>query len=290
MAFARDAQTQYNSNASGSPYTTWSFSHTCTGTRLILFAFIQTGTQPTSVKYNGVTMTLLTSQNVNGGVFVYYLLAPATGANTVLVTWPTSQSSFAAMTMASYKSANQIAPTIFATSSVSSTSNPSASITTAPDYMWILGIYASGGAVFSGGFSFTAGLSLVSEDNSYAFGDSNGAITPPAAVTCTGHFSGALNYDIILVAVSPLTGTPSLSMLNSASRLISLGSNGNYSKAISLAIMNAASRFATTRKDMSHSVSTYFMNAASRFITLANQAPSWSLIAKNLTSWTDQPK
>lgn len=81
---------------------TWS--HTCAGSNRVLIVGINWGPGSlndstfaiTSVTYNGVAMTLVPSSlthtnNINHGFCVmYYLVAPATGANNVVVTWTNS--------------------------------------------------------------------------------------------------------------------------------------------------------------------------------------------------------
>lgn len=91
MAIAFDAA----SNANNSGNTTWTFSHTCTGSdRLLLIGCaIQYGDTCTisGITYNGVSMTRIgsainnTDSFSNIGATAFYLIAPATGTNTVSV-------------------------------------------------------------------------------------------------------------------------------------------------------------------------------------------------------------
>lgn len=69
---------------------TASYSHTCTGTNLALFVAIDdVNANVTGVTYNGVSMTLLNSvartSTFGSTVYIYYLLSPATGSNTVSI-------------------------------------------------------------------------------------------------------------------------------------------------------------------------------------------------------------
>lgn len=85
MAIAYDTFTSGNYRGAGlSPNT---YSHTCTGSDRILF--VQTysgGSNVTGVTYNGVAMTQLVS--VGGDKYkIWYLLGPATGSNTVSITY-----------------------------------------------------------------------------------------------------------------------------------------------------------------------------------------------------------
>jgi len=66
------------------------YSHTCTGSDRILLVNMWCGASRTisSITYNGVTMTELANLALGGGErnAVYYLVAPATGANNVVIT------------------------------------------------------------------------------------------------------------------------------------------------------------------------------------------------------------
>lgn len=87
MAIAYDNSTYF----AGSAVSSVTESHTVAGTDRILFVYFYWDTSRTvsSVTYGGVAMTAVGTQNDNnGGEFsnTYYLVAPATGANDVVVT------------------------------------------------------------------------------------------------------------------------------------------------------------------------------------------------------------
>lgn len=72
---------------------TASFSHTCTGSNRILFvATTTTGADITGVTYNSVALTQIGTSKSDGTrtIQLWYLIAPATGANTVALTGATS--------------------------------------------------------------------------------------------------------------------------------------------------------------------------------------------------------
>lgn len=76
--------------------TSCSWSHTCTGTNLILFAIFNLGgvgdMTGFAATYNGVAMTLWQTVVSSGKVLaICYLIAPATGAHTLAASWTTSQ-------------------------------------------------------------------------------------------------------------------------------------------------------------------------------------------------------
>lgn len=83
MAIAYDASSQ-------STVATWS--HTCTGTNLILFVHVRSGAgNVASMTYNGVAMTYSGLTSLGGEMFTWYLYAPSTGANNIIVVGGGSQ-------------------------------------------------------------------------------------------------------------------------------------------------------------------------------------------------------
>lgn len=98
MAVTFDAQSAVKTDA----ITSITLSHTCTGSnRLLLvgthayFSSSQTATC-TGVTYSGTAMTLVARRRQNGVVSdsvvteLWYLIAPATGANNIVATWSTT--------------------------------------------------------------------------------------------------------------------------------------------------------------------------------------------------------
>lgn len=90
MAVAFDA----TASTSGLLAQTFTFSHTCTGSDRLLVVCIAwtdtsiSGATPSSVTYNGVALTFLTTNSAGIGVNeIWYLIAPSTGANNVVVTF-----------------------------------------------------------------------------------------------------------------------------------------------------------------------------------------------------------
>lgn len=89
MAIAFDA----SAHGTQTNVSSMSWSHTCTGTNLILFLGIQVNANNgiiSTVTYNGVAMTLIGFSQWPGSAVgssaLYYLIAPATGTNTVTIT------------------------------------------------------------------------------------------------------------------------------------------------------------------------------------------------------------
>lgn len=88
MALAIDATSTAKTGNTGTSY---SWSHTCTGTELGLIVVIgSTGDVATAVDYNGVSMTKLGEQqepDTGHKVGMWYLIAPSTGANNINTTF-----------------------------------------------------------------------------------------------------------------------------------------------------------------------------------------------------------
>ena len=89
MAIAFDSGSTFHTTNIASP---WSLSHTNNG-NLMIVAITHSfpdGVTLTTVTYDGIGMTKLSSANfggTQGQLFVYYSTAPSTGANTLSVSW-----------------------------------------------------------------------------------------------------------------------------------------------------------------------------------------------------------
>src|SRR5258708_15819098 len=98
MAIARDTNTN-----GGTATNTWTISHICTGSNLLLLTYLhaQDGDTVTGVTYNGVSMTQLVKKidgsGNNGFLYIYGLLNPATGAHNVVASRSTSTFSILAV-------------------------------------------------------------------------------------------------------------------------------------------------------------------------------------------------
>ena len=86
MAIAHDSTT---TGAGVDGNTNYTFSHTCTGSDLMLMVCVTTNTttDPSGITYNGVAMTKGATKTQSRNGSIWYLANPATGANTVSVTY-----------------------------------------------------------------------------------------------------------------------------------------------------------------------------------------------------------
>lgn len=111
MAIAFDAATSVSGVLTG---TTGTLSHTCSGSERLLLVAVQTtsNVDVTGCTYNGVAMTeLVSSQNVfstTWWISVFYIVAPATGANNIVATCASSVNKY--ISAVSYTGVDQTNP------------------------------------------------------------------------------------------------------------------------------------------------------------------------------------
>lgn len=175
MAIAFDASTTPGSFPTGSS----SWSHTTSGSNRILFVGITSvaGDLVTAVTYAGASMTLIGKATRPGGAvttYLYYRIAPTSGANNVAVTI-TGSVQWAGNAV-SYTGVNQTGqPDSFAQVTASSVTTFTTSTTVVNQNAWLIaGVTLSASPV-------TAGSGTVVRQNlgsdSYAIGDSNGTVS-----------------------------------------------------------------------------------------------------------------
>jgi hypothetical protein len=136
MAIALDTSTQLEESTTA----TESWSHTCSGTdRILLVAvFPANFSTLTGVTYNGVAMTLIASHT---DIFLYKLIAPATGANNIEVTASANRWSAIA---ASFTGCDQEQnPIVQTTGTSSGPTQPSTDITTITPNEMVVDIIAA---------------------------------------------------------------------------------------------------------------------------------------------------
>lgn len=222
MAIARDAHSNAIGDTSAVTSVTWT--HTCSGSNRILFvaAYAESGNTVTGITYSGVSMTLAKSVNLGGlTVYIYVLVAPATGANGVVIHYSGTSGLKFGMA-ASYTGANQTGqPDASNSSAHTPSTSESLSLTTIANNAWIFGLFVddnagtfSGTGAFSVLYQGTGGPTSAGGWNGFSILDTNGPITPAGATT-VGVSSTAAAADTMLVAVSfaPVAATPSTTPL-----------------------------------------------------------------------------
>lgn len=185
MAISFDAAV-HNANV---PITnTLTFSHTCSGSNGILFVgACCSGAQTiTNITYNGVSLTKINSQAYVLGVSeLWYLIAPGTGSNNIVITYsgsaPTADGCAISYAGAAQSGQPDSQGTATAVGNVTDTR------TSIADNCWHVGFFAN----VSNNFSAGAGLTIRSGASNLVVGDNNGVITPAGSNSITGNNTGS---------------------------------------------------------------------------------------------------
>jgi hypothetical protein len=194
MAIAFDA----HSRVIGTSGSSATLSHTCSGVNRLLFAYIKLYNNGsavngvTGVTYNSVAMSLIDNQTDAGpgNSYLYYLIAPATGANNIAVTCSGSN---AEINIVGFSYTGCLQSGVPDASAKSNGASPrTISLTTVADNCWLAGGFSSdAGAAISAGTDTTrrsaAGLIVAM--------DSNGAKATPGsyslqATAASGNIAG----------------------------------------------------------------------------------------------------
>lgn len=141
------------STYAGGTSSVFSWSHTCSGTNrlLVVSVSVTDGFGITSVTYNGVSMTRVGSdvQNTQPGddpwASQWYLVAPATGTNTVEVTVAATPARTNAGAV-SLNGVNQTTPLNAENGATGSSTSASVSVTTTVDNCWLVDCVSVKGA------------------------------------------------------------------------------------------------------------------------------------------------
>jgi hypothetical protein len=207
MAIAFDAASGGTANSNSITY-----SHTCTGANRILFVSVGngggSGSETFSVTYAGVSMTsILRTVNQSALVFeLFYLVAPATGANNVVVS--TSKSSNHFSRSSSYTGASQtgVPDSSGSTELTSTNTTLTVSSTSVADNCWHVTACET-----DFGCTNTAGTGLTIRSGSsvrYSIGDSNSAKTPPGSVSLGWNFTSNSRTSAIIASFKPVASGP----------------------------------------------------------------------------------
>lgn len=153
MAIALDTSTHYQ-YTSYDGTTSYTYSHTCSGTDRILWVGVTTHTTKTvnGVTYNGVSLTKAVDKTDGAYISLWYLIAPATGANNVVIS-TTSGLGRMNSDCASYTGASQTGqPDATNTGGPTTTGSYSQALTTVANNSWsIANIIGTSGAVMTAG-------------------------------------------------------------------------------------------------------------------------------------------
>ncbi len=191
------------------PATSLTFSHTCSGVNRLLIVGIDTTTVDdiTSVTYAGVAMTL--ACKVQGGAanndvwnYLYYLVAPATGANNIVIS--KSSSTIIVAASVSYTGVKQTGqPDATQTKFAGVAGSETITITTVADNSWVV-IWGRTQNSITAGTNVTA---RVGTGTTILLGDSNGVVHPAGSFGQTLTDAGATSWGLLQMSFSPATST-----------------------------------------------------------------------------------
>lgn len=199
MAIAFDASAQGTTGLGSAASLT--IAHTCSGSNRVLIVCVQTvvhAIDVTGVTYNGVTMTLLDDQDTGiGYMYVFYLLAPATGTHNIVISATPNILMFAVS--GSWTGIRQGLFPDAETKNIYSGSSNTTTLTTVIDNCWC--VLADSAANTS-----SAGTNSTSRVNQgAALYDSNGPITPPGSFSMSVNRTGGGGD--IMFSMAPAGGT-----------------------------------------------------------------------------------
>lgn len=189
--------------------TTLSYSHTCSGSNRRLWVSVvgDLATDDlTNVKYNGVIMTVANKVLSTRWIYLCFVDAPATGSNTVLVTFGSSH--YIASGSVSYNGAIQ-SGTVDASNTATAIAVTSfaPSVTAIANNCWIIGVVYGVSATLSAGANTLYRVSGDGFDDIVVF-DSNGARGTGAQVLNINS-SPASNIGAVIASFAPSLATVS---------------------------------------------------------------------------------
>lgn len=180
MAIAFDSSALLNISNPGSSSATWS--HTCTGSSLVLFVGvlmvrISTNSIPTAT-YNGVSMTQISntvtvSPSGLGDMYMFYLANPATGSNNVVVSYLSTGILGVNGVSLSYTGASQTGIPDSSNSGNGSGTSFSVSTTVVASNCWVVAMLSDSSA----NIIATAPFVLRNGNGEVEIGDSNGTVS-----------------------------------------------------------------------------------------------------------------
>ena len=206
MAVTYDAVSTINNNSAG-PSTT---SHTCTGSDRLLvvcLSFYHPSSVVTALTYNGVALSLFGGfSDFQYNSEIWYLVAPATGANTLSVTFSGSGTYEMGLSAHSFTGVDQSTPLAAFTSGSGTSTTPSIAVSSAADQIVIdsLCITHSG--------TLTVGAGQTERSNFIGSGGTirHGASTETGAASTTMSWDNSTSQGWVFsgAAIMPVSGTP----------------------------------------------------------------------------------
>lgn len=198
MAVAFDA-------VSNSGYSPASWSHTCSGNQRLLLVCVTGSSRPTGITYNGVALTKLASSAGNGTtgktMELWYLIAPATGSNTIAVSGSPTDYIGIAQSYTGVKQSGFPDAEHFVYDSSGAKTTHSGTVTTVANNCWLVGWAHTNGGNTSAG----ANTTQRSASGSFAFEgyDSNAARTPAGSQSLNFSSATSVFWSSVVVSIAP---------------------------------------------------------------------------------------
>jgi hypothetical protein len=167
----------------------------------------------------------------------------------------------------------------------------STNLTTVANNTWIIAMAGSpqgSSVIIPGGYTAWPGYT---SSTTFLPGDSNGFVSPAGTSSLGASWGQTIDGSIVAVSFAALefTGAITLTIGNAASRTMSI-KKAMMPSAVSLTLMNGASRLATVARNKAYTLSLSMMNFAGRLITVSKIGGVWQNVAKSLSTFTNQPK
>ena len=204
MAIAHDATSSDNNSTEGWSSTTITWSHTCTGSDRILFVYVRAHTSDvvTGITYDSSAMTQIakvqrTSDRWN---YLYYIVAPSTGANNIVVT--ASEAIAYICDASSYTGANQTGVPDASTTQNATGTSVTTTLTTIANNSWII--------LTAHGFELVAGTNSylrIADSSGIALFDTNKDITPAGSTGMTVTMDNSLLVTTIMASFAPVSAS-----------------------------------------------------------------------------------
>ena len=209
-----------NSGAQGTA-SSYSWSHTCTGSDLVLVVGVSirhNTVTVTGITYNGIALTQIRTDGRTSLTYseIWFLKAPATGSNTIAVTLsggPTRSISGAV----SLTGVDQTTPNDADNGATGSSTTPSASVTTVADNAWIVDVVAvrtGSSETITVGSGQTQRWNVLDGANGLRAGGSHeGPVTPAGATTMDWTISASKAWALSAAAFKPVAAARRLMII-----------------------------------------------------------------------------
>jgi hypothetical protein len=191
------------------------FSHTCTGPNRLLRVGVATnndtvtGDQVTGVTYNGVAMTQIDKLTIDsfGCLYLFELAGPASGSNTVSVSFNNASDASISAVATSYAGAAQSAYDAKTTASQASNTSITATLTTVADNAWVSGVFN----MFGAGTAGAGTVKRVENASNLGMYDSNAPKTPAGSISIIATRGTNGNLKAIVASLAPYGNGPATS-------------------------------------------------------------------------------